>query len=176
MGCNASLRAADIRDGLSNTILLAEIRIGVNAIDRRGTWAMATAGASSLFGHGVGRNMGPNTTFPDHLLGAAALQAAAGGEDELASEGMPCYDGEGNSKATMRSQHAGGVFTCFCDASVHWLSNSIDHGTNGEIPGTRQAQEPDNNANPNPPKASDYHVWERLNCSADGFPIDGSAF
>lgn len=176
MGCNDSLTAAGIRDGLSNTILLAEVRIGVNSVDRRGTWAMGTAGASSLFGHGVGRNMGPNVNFPDNLLGAAAIQAAAGGEGEVASEGMPCYDGEGSTKATMRSQHVGGVFTCFCDGSVHWLNNSIDHGTNGEIPGTRQAQEPGNNASPNPPTAKDYHVWERLNCSADGFPMDGSAF
>jgi prepilin-type N-terminal cleavage/methylation domain-containing protein len=175
MGCNASLRAADIKDGLSNTILLAEIRIGVSALDRRGTWAMGSAGASSLFGHGMGKNMGPNVNFPDNLLGCKALQDSAGGPGELASQGMSCWDGDGSTKATMRSQHAGGVFTCFCDASVHWLSNNIDHGTNGEIPGTEQAKRSDT-PNPDPPSASDYHVWERLNCSADGFPVDGSAF
>ena len=37
MGGNASLRSDDIKDGLSNTVLLAEVRIGVNSIDRRGT-------------------------------------------------------------------------------------------------------------------------------------------
>jgi len=176
MGCNGSLRAADIKDGLSNTVLLGEIRIGVSTLDRRGTWAMGSAGASSLFGHGVGRDMGPNVSFPDNLLGCKALQDSMGGRGALWSECMACWEGEGSSKAAMRSQHAGGVFTCFCDGSVHWLSNNIDHGSNREIPGTRQAQDPDNNANPNPPTANDYHVWERLNCSADGFPVDGTAF
>jgi prepilin-type N-terminal cleavage/methylation domain-containing protein len=175
MGSNASLKSDDIKDGLSNTILLAEVRIGVNSVDRRGTWAMGSAGASSLFGHGVGKKVGPNVDFPDNLLGAAAIQTAAGGPDELMSEGMPCWDGDGSTKATMRSQHEGGVFTGFCDGSVHWLNNHIDHGDNPDIPGTEQAKR-SKTPNPNPPTANDYHVWERLNCSADGFPVDGAAF
>jgi type II secretory pathway pseudopilin PulG len=175
MGGNASLRSDDIKDGLSNTILLAEVRIGVNSIDRRGTWAMGSAGASSLFGHCVGKQVGPNVAFPDNLLGAAAIQTAAGGEAALLEAGMPCWDGDGSTKATMRSQHTGGVFACFCDGSVHWLNNTIDHGNNPDIPGTEQAKR-SNTPNPNRPTADDYHVWERLNCSADGFPVDQSAF
>ena len=136
---------------------------------------MGSAGASSLFGHCVGKQVGPNVAFPDNLLGAAAIQAAAGGEAALLEEGMPCWDGDGSTKATMRSQHTGGVFTCFCDGSVHWLNNNIDHGNNPDIPGTEQAKR-SNTPNPNPPTAADYHVWERLNCSADGFPVDQSAF
>ena len=174
MGCNASLRSDDVKDGLSNTLLLAEVRIGVNSLDRRGTWAMGSAGAGAVRPL-RGQDGGPNVAFPDNLLGAAAIQAAAGGEDELLAEGMPCWDGDGSTKATSASQHAGGVFTCFCDGSVHWLNNNIDHGSNPDLPGTEQAKR-SNAPHPNPPTANDYHVWERLNCSADGFPVDQSVF
>ena len=49
-GCSAPI--AKIRDGTSNTILLGEVRAGVNQYDSRGTWAMGNAGASALFGYG----------------------------------------------------------------------------------------------------------------------------
>ena len=45
MGVNCSVRTADVMgDGLSNTILLGEIRAGITSYDCRGTWAMGGAG------------------------------------------------------------------------------------------------------------------------------------
>jgi prepilin-type N-terminal cleavage/methylation domain-containing protein len=41
MGANTSLRIDDIRDGATNTILVAEIRAGLIPQDTRGVWAMS---------------------------------------------------------------------------------------------------------------------------------------
>ena len=47
MGWNLSVRLAEITDGLSNTLMVGEVRSGLSDIDRRGTWALGTAGASA---------------------------------------------------------------------------------------------------------------------------------
>ncbi|HTN73614.1 MAG TPA: DUF1559 domain-containing protein, partial [Pirellulaceae bacterium] len=61
MGPNVATSIAQIRDGTSNTIMIAELRIGVSEQDRRGTWAMGCAGASSIYAHGAGGDAnGPN--------------------------------------------------------------------------------------------------------------------
>jgi prepilin-type N-terminal cleavage/methylation domain-containing protein len=80
MGCNASVSIDEIRDGTSNTILLGELRIGLVAGDRRGTWAMAAAGASSLWGHSSTDEFGPNccNTAADDLSECSELQTALG--------------------------------------------------------------------------------------------------
>jgi prepilin-type N-terminal cleavage/methylation domain-containing protein len=46
MGVNESTRMAEITDGLSSTMMVGEIRAGVSADDRRGCWALGTAGGS----------------------------------------------------------------------------------------------------------------------------------
>ncbi len=82
MGCNTSVSIAQISDGTSNTILVAELRIGLNALDRRGTWAMGAAGASSLWGHGVTDDQGPNAPAPlaDDLNGCSYLYRSIGAD------------------------------------------------------------------------------------------------
>ena len=47
MGVNCSIKAAAVRDGLSNTVLLAELRAGITDYDTRGIWAMGGAGPSA---------------------------------------------------------------------------------------------------------------------------------
>ena len=48
MGCCVAMPLSKVSDGTSKTIMLAEVRIGLNQYDHRGIWAMGTAGASRL--------------------------------------------------------------------------------------------------------------------------------
>ena len=50
--------------------------------------------------------------------------------------------------------HPGGVTTCFCDGSVHFIRDYIQLGTD----------------------AAHLGVWDKLNLSNDGFPIDASTY
>ena len=66
--------------------------------------------------------------------------------------GMACYPGNGpNDQQTARSVHAGGVTTCFCDGSVHFINDTIQ-------------------ITPFP------SVWDKLMLSMDGYPIDASQY
>jgi hypothetical protein len=162
MGCNATVTIDDIRDGVANTIMLTEIRAGVVPGDRRGTWAMGAAGASSLWGHGVASDQGPNNISQnaDGISECSEVQSALGGASALMQQfQMGCNSSNGNSQATARSPHKGGVSTCFCDGSIHFINDSIDHNTSGVINST-----------------SDLHVWEKLNVIADGCPINQGSF
>ena len=70
------------------------------------------------------------------------------------SNGLPTSDIERANQAAARSAHSGGIFTCFADGSVHWISNHVE--TSGS--------------------SSYASVWDRLNLSADGQPVSASAF
>ncbi len=153
MGPNVSLRTSDIRDGTSNTLLLGEVRVGVNRFDRRGTWAMGTAGASCLFAFGFHQDaMCPNACNPDSddILGCCYLESTDPGVDWLQAECMTCHCGSNNAQATVRSKHQDGAFTAFADGSVHFISDYID--CSGGSPA----------------------VWSRLIAAADGLPVDGA--
>ncbi len=160
MGANAAVSTAQIRDGLSNTVLVAEIRAGVTSFDSRGVWAMSGGAPSGLWAHGyIGDDFGPNNSQSlkaDDTMACTDIRAAVGGDAALAKMGMPCSDGNWwNFQQTARSMHVGGVHACLADGSVHWLSDSIEVTAN------------------NPNHAS---VWDRLMLSADGYPIAGNAF
>jgi prepilin-type N-terminal cleavage/methylation domain-containing protein len=158
MGANLSSRIADILDGTSNTIMLGELRSGIVSYDPRGTWPMSGAGASALWGHGylAKQSAGPNLVGPDYdnIIGCADIVAEIGLAN-LRKQRMPCYrSSHTNNQGFPRSRHKGGVFTCFCDGSVHWISDTIETSV-------------DHN------KVS---VWDRLNLSQDGLPIAGNSF
>ncbi len=157
MGANTmSLRIEDIRDGASNTILVGEIRSGITPFDCRGIWAMSGAAPSALWGHGyVSDDNGPNcNNSGDDTLTCPDVQAAVGGAGPLNQLGMGCSTvAYSNWQQTARSMHGDGVNTCFADGSVHWISDFVQLGTSTS-PG----------------------VWDKLNLSNDGLPIDSASF
>jgi prepilin-type N-terminal cleavage/methylation domain-containing protein/prepilin-type processing-associated H-X9-DG protein len=161
MGANISLRIDDIHDGASNTILVGEIRAGVIPQDPRGVWAMSGACPSALWAHGyVFDDNGPNYNGinGDDPVSCSEAQAAFGGDVKLIQAGMSCFVGNlPNSQQTARSLHPSGVNVCLADGSVRFISDFIELGTNGTAPGC-------------------LGVWDKLNLSNDGLPIDASKF
>jgi prepilin-type N-terminal cleavage/methylation domain-containing protein/prepilin-type processing-associated H-X9-DG protein len=147
MSCNYGAKITEITDGTSNTIMVGELRAGLSAIDPRGVWALGFPGSSIV-------NAGRATynPTPNNLLGGIADD----GGDELengslfcspatAALGMGCtLGGTQMTSAMARSLHTGGVNCCFCDGSVHFVSNSVSQITwvrllaraDGQVTGT----------------------------------------
>jgi len=162
MGANVSLRIGDIGDGTSNTIMLAEVRVGLSPADRRGVWAMSAAGSSSLWGHGSDDAIGPNScqTDSDNLRGCGVIAQQVGGAPVMQQECMTCCTGcTANDQATTRSMHPGGVFVAMADASVRFISDYVEKGNQWEIL-----------------NFNDYLTWQRLNASNDGLPLDSGKY
>ncbi len=150
---NVQTRIGQITDGTSHTILAAEIRIGMNQHDRRGTWAMGCAGASNLVRHGFdGDSNGPNPSndHSDDILGCQQIMIEVGIET-LRQERMTCFRGFPNNQAAPRSLHpVGGVHVVMCDGSARWISDDINTtGPFGDCCG----------------------VWDLLIASQDGRPV-----
>jgi len=176
MGANTSVTMAQITDGASNTCLLGELRAGVTDFDARGTWAMSS-GASALWCHGGfhGDDYGPNCPhiISDDPIACTAIRAAFGngnqnlGAEALVAEGMPCYPADVfQVQQTTRSLHRNGVNLCFCDGSVHFISDFIQVvPSGGQDPGTPAAY-----------KGPPFSVWDRLMASADGWPPITNSF
>ena len=138
MGPNVAVKLAEITDGASNTMLLSEVRVGVNRRDRRGIWAMSGVGSSALFMHGwhdsfymVGSANGPNDRADesDDIPGCLEIieELGEGGRFTLIAEGMTCRLNRGVfGQAGARSQHVGGVVAALADGSVHYIQDSIE--------------------------------------------------
>jgi prepilin-type N-terminal cleavage/methylation domain-containing protein len=173
MACNVAVSMADVTDGASNTIMVGEIRAGVNEQDNRGVWAMGGC-SSAIFGNGTmfGDGLGPNApqVGSDNVITGNALWRTFGGSNwdncpVLNGMNMSCYPNTGstptngqNNQQRICSMHPNGVHVCLADGSVHWIGDYVD------IKG---------NLNAMPPI---YSVWDRLLLSADGQPMPTRAF
>lgn len=128
MSYNRAVRLAEVTDGLSSTLMIGEIRAGLSDQDRRGVWAMGTAGSSALFWHGCGGDCnGPNppNDNSDDIEGCSILQTTIGSA-KLLQEKMTCWPTCDSYQSSARSLHPGGLVITLCDGSVHFLSDRIE--------------------------------------------------
>lgn len=149
-------KLAAIRDGASNTIMLAEIRTRDNVQDQRGAWALPWTGASlisfdmhhrrGLYGRGDPRGgvayITPAPLYEGHP-GSLGLTQRPNNQEFIADmlyqcpdpagaqmEEMPCNTWGGGSNyylsAAPRSRHIGGVNIVFADGHIAFLPDSVD--------------------------------------------------
>jgi prepilin-type N-terminal cleavage/methylation domain-containing protein/prepilin-type processing-associated H-X9-DG protein len=129
-GVNRSFRFSDVRDGLSRTVVVDEIRSGVDPLDPRGVWALGQIGSSALARQGqyddaAGPN--PRNLGSDEIIGCGALVARLGrGQLQLLEMGCAEVDREANIQAGARSTHPNGLNVLFCDGSARFITNQID--------------------------------------------------
>jgi prepilin-type N-terminal cleavage/methylation domain-containing protein len=158
MGLNIGARFSEITDGLSSSLLAGEVRAGLTDQDRRGTWAMGTAGASALFKHGCGGDAnGPNAPYDssDDIEGCDILTAGSPGVAKMRTQKMTCWQPCGSGQAAVRGLHPNGVVILLCDGSVHFLLDSIQ--TTGSAGACTIPPAP----------------WDALISSSDGQPLPG---
>ena len=164
MGINEGSTLEQITDGTAFTCLFGELRAGVLPVDRRGTWALGSCGASMMWGHGSADDHGPNNpdVYADDMQECDEIHAAIN-EDQLAEMNMGCDEAGVNVQASARSLHPGGVNICMCDGSVHYISDNINCSTTWHFTITKEV-------------ASEFGVWEELMAAGDGVLIDGAAW
>ncbi len=124
-------RLAKVVDGLSNTVMLSEVLtwnetneqgmpvsndVAQGNDDWRGAWMIPGMGASAF----SGRNP-PNSGLPD------VIPACGTGLTRDHSE-LPCFEQKSSPEtwASARSAHPGGVNACLGDASVTFVSESVE--------------------------------------------------
>ena len=103
-----------ITDGTSNTLMMAEIIVGLNDAD------FVTHG--DIFNDDV-ESAGAMfmTDFTPNSSSADTMYCTPPAQDPMA----PCVNGT-PGVASARSRHSGGVNALFCDGSVHFIGNNID--------------------------------------------------
>ena len=165
MGSNLSMGISEISDGSSNTMLLGEVRVGLSQHDRRGTWALAGPGASSLWGHGMWDANGPNScqSSGDDILDGSTVYGELG-DALLKKECISVANSSGNGEGGTRSCHPGGIFITLADGSVRFISNYIENAA-GYVAWTTT-----------PSLTTQFLTWQRLCCSQDGQVVDGKKF
>jgi prepilin-type N-terminal cleavage/methylation domain-containing protein/prepilin-type processing-associated H-X9-DG protein len=160
IGPNVAAKLKEITDGTTNTILLGEVRSGITPTDRRGTWALGQAGASTLFWYGTtGDANGPNVcnAESDDVAGLKTADLAL-----MTQECMPAYISNENNQATVRSMHSGGVNLGMADGSAHFVADNIDTG----LPRLLSSW----------PASIPMTVWDKLIAGADDQVIENMPF
>jgi prepilin-type N-terminal cleavage/methylation domain-containing protein len=119
-----SARFDDIKDGLSNTLIMSEvITVGDVGSQVGGAWGGPISDFStSLGGQTFEAWLTPNSPVPDDVARACPPVSAY--------NGMPGCNLIGNDSTLQslnaRSHHVGGVTVAFCDGSVHFIGDWID--------------------------------------------------
>jgi len=148
-----------IQDGTTNTIMLAEMRVGLSQRDRRGVWAMGMCGSNFHCRH-AGLPINSCGGYDDDVFGVSDVYADVG-QGTLAQECMqPDQAVNASGQSVVRSLHPGGAHVALADGSVRLLSDFIDAGqlSIGAYIGA--------DADDVLPEV--FGVWPRLNVSSDG--------
>lgn len=117
-------RIAEIHDGTSNTLAVAEYLKGLDVYDSRGVFYTNRAGCQALY-----VKYGPNSTVPDNLLDHPDF-CPSNGSHNSPEQNLPCAPGGSDDNfASSRSRHPGGVHVLLCDGSVHFVPDGINLAT-----------------------------------------------
>jgi prepilin-type processing-associated H-X9-DG protein len=140
-------RPDDIKDGLTNTLMLSEVRVRAGESDHRGAWALPWSGSSLLafdvHPHWILDQAGSNFTASPYSIGCTQRPNNRGfnvdmlyhcPDEEFADaqlEDLPCGQWAANGSwhflsAAPRSRHAGGVMVAFADGRAHFLVDDVD--------------------------------------------------
>jgi prepilin-type N-terminal cleavage/methylation domain-containing protein/prepilin-type processing-associated H-X9-DG protein len=137
MAANYGARFAEVTDGLTNTIMVAELRSGLTAQDPRGVWALGLPSSSIVNAGRDATNPTPNNrlgdinavgryAFGDELQFCTSRYANA---TQGSVDGMGCYGNTLMTSGQSRSLHTGGVNVCMGDGSVRFLKNTVGQVT-----------------------------------------------
>jgi prepilin-type N-terminal cleavage/methylation domain-containing protein/prepilin-type processing-associated H-X9-DG protein len=111
---------ADIVDGTSNTMAVAEYLTGSSSTDLHGWFYTNRAVCKQLF-----VTLGPNSPAPDVTLFCGTTKW--GDVPNNPAENLPCVLGNGATDySSPRSRHPGGVNVLLCDGGVRFISDEID--------------------------------------------------
>ncbi len=112
---------ADIKDGLSNTLMVSETIQGVQPSDSWDIRGLIWWGTMAFFE----TYLPPNSSQPDSLISTCCCKPTE--TDPM----LPCIIGSNSQSPTngARSRHPGGVNVALCDGSVTFISDDIDLAT-----------------------------------------------
>jgi prepilin-type N-terminal cleavage/methylation domain-containing protein len=123
-------KIAAIRDGTSNTLLVAEIISGKAAGDVRGAWAypvgVVISNSDPSYAPVPRIQLRPNGNALDNTMQDAPGFCSASNTDRQLRCGAQ-YGGN-RARQTARSQHTGGVQVCLADGSGRFISENLDLG------------------------------------------------
>ena len=113
-------RTAEITDGTSNTIALAEYLRGPTDAETTGYFYQNHAGAQFLY-----MTLQPNSAAPDNRF-EYFTYCPSDGKYNQPGKNLPCVTGpQDQNYASPRSRHGGGVNAVQCDGSVRFFTNGI---------------------------------------------------
>lgn len=118
------VRAASVKDGLSNTMACSEVCFINSQAEGRGSWPITMPGAGSFMARTAPNAAGTDAGFHafDHTFGCDTTIPP--------TDPMHCITDQkdGNIWAAARSRHPGGVNVVMADGSAGFVSNSVNMG------------------------------------------------